>query len=48
LLDLHRTRTTNDQEKPWEWEIMSDLWPNYNVCQTPTNRIIPPVSIDLS
>ena len=34
-------RTAGDDEKPRLWKIMTDGWPNYDVYQTRTDRIIP-------
>ncbi|ABW14744.1 conserved hypothetical protein [Parafrankia sp. EAN1pec] len=37
------TRTATEQEKPRLWRIMADIWPNYNVYQRRTERVIPVV-----
>jgi deazaflavin-dependent oxidoreductase (nitroreductase family) len=34
-------RTASDAEKPRLWKIMTDVWPNYDVYQTRTERVIP-------
>jgi len=34
-------RTAGDDEKPRLWKIMTDAWPNYDVYQTRTDRVIP-------
>jgi deazaflavin-dependent oxidoreductase (nitroreductase family) len=34
-------RTASDDEKPRLWKIMTDVWPNYDVYQTRTDRVIP-------
>ncbi|MDT3442845.1 MULTISPECIES: nitroreductase family deazaflavin-dependent oxidoreductase [unclassified Pseudofrankia] len=34
-------RTATEQEKPRLWAIMTDQWPNYNVYQRRTERVIP-------
>jgi hypothetical protein len=31
----------SDEEKPRLWGIMTDLWPNYDVYQARTDRVIP-------
>jgi deazaflavin-dependent oxidoreductase (nitroreductase family) len=36
-------RTASDLEKPGLWQVMSDLWPNYDVYQSRTDRVIPVV-----
>jgi len=36
-------RTASDAEKPRVWKVMADLWPNYDVYQTRTDRLIPVV-----
>jgi deazaflavin-dependent oxidoreductase (nitroreductase family) len=36
-------RTAGEDEKPRLWKIMTDLWPNYDVYQTRTDRVIPVV-----
>ena len=35
--------TASDDEKPRLWTIMTDIWPNYDVYQGRTDRIIPVV-----
>jgi deazaflavin-dependent oxidoreductase (nitroreductase family) len=37
------TRTASDDEKPRLWQIMTEVWPNYDVYQTRTDRSIPVV-----
>ena len=37
------TRTASDDEKPRFWQIMTEVWPNYDVYQTRTDRSIPVV-----
>jgi deazaflavin-dependent oxidoreductase (nitroreductase family) len=34
-------RTADDAEKPRLWKIMTDGWPNYDVYQSRTDRVIP-------
>ena len=34
-------RTAGEDEKPRLWKIMTDLWPNYDVYQSRTDRVIP-------
>lgn len=36
-------RTANAQEKPRLWQIVTDLWPNYDLYQSRTDRDIPVV-----
>jgi deazaflavin-dependent oxidoreductase (nitroreductase family) len=36
-------RTASDDEKPRLWRIMAEVWPNYDVYQTRTERVIPVV-----
>lgn len=36
-------RTASAAEKPRLWKIMTDVWPNYDVYQSRTERIIPVV-----
>jgi deazaflavin-dependent oxidoreductase (nitroreductase family) len=36
-------RTASDDEKPRLWKIMTDIWPNYDVYQQRTDRVIPVV-----
>jgi deazaflavin-dependent oxidoreductase (nitroreductase family) len=39
---LHVTaRTAGDDEKPRLWEIVTEVWPNYDVYQSRTDRVIP-------
>jgi deazaflavin-dependent oxidoreductase (nitroreductase family) len=38
-----RARTAAEDEKPRLWQIMAGLWPNYDVYQTRTERVIPVV-----
>jgi deazaflavin-dependent oxidoreductase (nitroreductase family) len=38
-----RARTASEDEKPRLWQIMAELWPNYDVYQTRTERVIPVV-----
>lgn len=33
--------TASDDDKPRLWKIMTDGWPNYDVYQTRTDRVIP-------
>jgi deazaflavin-dependent oxidoreductase (nitroreductase family) len=35
--------TATDEEKPRLWQIMQELWPNYDVYQSRTERTIPVV-----
>lgn len=41
-------RTASDEEKPRLWKIMTDSWPNYDVYQTRTERVIPLVVLSPS
>jgi deazaflavin-dependent oxidoreductase (nitroreductase family) len=41
-------RTASDDEKPALWRIMTDVWPNYDVYQTRTDRSIPVVVLSPS
>jgi deazaflavin-dependent oxidoreductase (nitroreductase family) len=41
-------RTASADEKPRLWKIMTDLWPNYDVYQTRTERTIPLVVLSPS
>jgi deazaflavin-dependent oxidoreductase (nitroreductase family) len=44
--DRHLTvlaRTASDDEKPRLWKVMTDIWPNYDVYQRRTDRVIPVV-----
>jgi deazaflavin-dependent oxidoreductase (nitroreductase family) len=34
-------RTAEDVEKPRLWKVMTDAWPNYDVYQARTDRVIP-------
>jgi deazaflavin-dependent oxidoreductase (nitroreductase family) len=36
-------RTADDDEKPRLWAIVNEVWPNYDVYQTRTERVIPVV-----
>lgn len=36
-------RTAGEEEKPRLWQIMTDLWPNYDAYQSRTDRVIPVV-----
>jgi deazaflavin-dependent oxidoreductase (nitroreductase family) len=36
-------RAATDDEKPRLWRIVTDAWPNYDVYQTRTDRVIPVV-----
>ena len=36
-------RTASADEKPRLWQIVTEVWPNYNVYQTRTDREIPVV-----
>jgi deazaflavin-dependent oxidoreductase (nitroreductase family) len=36
-------RSATDEEKPRLWGIVAEQWPNYNVYQTRTDRVIPVV-----
>jgi deazaflavin-dependent oxidoreductase (nitroreductase family) len=36
-------RTATDEEKPRLWQIVNETWPNYDVYQTRTDRVIPVV-----
>jgi deazaflavin-dependent oxidoreductase (nitroreductase family) len=36
-------RTVDEDEKARLWKIMTDLWPNYDVYQSRTDRVIPVV-----
>ena len=35
--------TASDDEKPRLWQIVTEVWPNYDVYQTRTDREIPVV-----
>jgi deazaflavin-dependent oxidoreductase (nitroreductase family) len=44
VLDQHipvSARTASEDEKPRLWKIVTDLWPNYDVYQSRTDRVIP-------
>ena len=41
-------RTAGEDEKPRLWEIVSDQWPNYDVYQSRTDRVIPVVVLSPS
>jgi deazaflavin-dependent oxidoreductase (nitroreductase family) len=46
VLDQHTpvsARTADEDEKPRLWKIVTDLWPNYDVYQSRTDRVIPVV-----
>jgi deazaflavin-dependent oxidoreductase (nitroreductase family) len=46
VLDQHisvSARTAGEDEKPRLWKIVTDLWPNYDVYQSRTDRVIPVV-----
>lgn len=34
-------RTAGDEEKPRLWKLVTEQWPNYDVYQTRTDRVIP-------
>jgi len=36
-------RTASEDEKARLWQIMTEVWPNYDVYQTRTDRAIPVV-----
>lgn len=36
-------RTASDAERPRVWQIMTDQWPNFDVYQSRTERVIPVV-----
>lgn len=36
-------RTATAEEKPRLWKILTDVWPNYDVYQSRTDRVIPVV-----
>jgi deazaflavin-dependent oxidoreductase (nitroreductase family) len=38
-----RARTATDGEKPRLWKILTSFWPNYDVYQSRTDRVIPVV-----
>jgi deazaflavin-dependent oxidoreductase (nitroreductase family) len=39
-------RTAADDEKPRLWKLVTETWPNYDVYQTRTDRVIPVVSLE--
>ncbi len=41
-------RTASEAEKPRLWKIVADQWPNYDVYQTRTDRVIPIVVLSPS
>jgi deazaflavin-dependent oxidoreductase (nitroreductase family) len=41
-------RTAEDDVKPRLWKIMTDVWPNYDVYQSRTDRVIPIVVLSPS
>jgi deazaflavin-dependent oxidoreductase (nitroreductase family) len=41
-------RTASDDEKPRLWKIVTEAWPNYDVYQTRTDRVIPVVVLSPS
>jgi deazaflavin-dependent oxidoreductase (nitroreductase family) len=41
-------RTASDDEKPRLWKIVTEQWPNYDVYQTRTERVIPLVVLSPS
>jgi len=38
--------TATEDEKPRLWQLVTETWPNYNVYQTRTDRVIPLVVLD--
>ena len=38
-----RGRVASDDEKPRLWQIVNEVWPNYDVYQSRTDRVIPVV-----
>lgn len=38
-------RTASEAERPRLWKIVTDVWPNYDVYQTRTERLIPVVAL---
>jgi deazaflavin-dependent oxidoreductase (nitroreductase family) len=36
-----RARAASDEEKPGLWKILTSFWPNYDVYQSRTDRVIP-------
>jgi deazaflavin-dependent oxidoreductase (nitroreductase family) len=43
-----RAHTASDDEKPRLWRIVNEVWPNYDVYQTRTDRAIPVVVLSPS
>jgi deazaflavin-dependent oxidoreductase (nitroreductase family) len=41
-------RTASDDEKPRLWQIVTEVWPNYDVYQSRTDRTIPVVVLSPS
>jgi deazaflavin-dependent oxidoreductase (nitroreductase family) len=41
-------RTAEEDEKPRLWKIVTDQWPNYDVYQSRTDRVIPVVVLSPS
>jgi len=41
-------RTASDDEKPRLWQIVTEVWPNYDVYQSRTDRAIPIVVLSPS
>jgi len=41
-------RTAGEDEKPRLWKIVADQWPNYDVYQSRTDRVIPVVVLSPS
>ena len=42
------TCTASEEEKPRLWRIVTEVWPNYDVYQTRTDRVIPVVVLSPS
>jgi deazaflavin-dependent oxidoreductase (nitroreductase family) len=42
------TQTADDDGKPRLWKIVTDVWPNYDVYQSRTDRVIPIVVLSPS
>ena len=40
--------TASEDEKPRLWQIVTEVWPNYDVYQTRTDRVIPVVVLSPS
>jgi hypothetical protein len=40
--------TASDDEKPRLWQIVNEVWPNYDVYQSRTERAIPVVVLSPS